>query len=194
LEFSVKIDEFFAPLSPPLTNLVDRLRFWADHQPDQVAFYYLVDGDEQEIQITYGELDRQARAIAAELSLLGMKGERALLLYPPGLEFLAGFFGCLYAGATAVPAYPPRKNRNMARIQAISDDAEAKVALTVREVTDRVQGLLEEAPHLQSLVWLATDQMPLELADEWKPTEIPGESLAVLQYTSGSTGTPKGVM
>lgn len=190
----MNLDDFFAPYSPPETNLADRLRYWAKVQPDRVAFYYLTDGEEQEQSVTYAGLDRQARAIAANLMSLGLSGERALLLYPPGLEFLAGFFGCLYAGITAVPAYPPRRNRNMARIQAISDDAEAKIALTVREVTDRVQGLLEEAPHLQKLVWLATDQLPLELADSWRHVEYGGESLAVLQYTSGSTGTPKGVM
>lgn len=190
----MNLDDFFAPHSPAETNLADRLRFWAEIQPDQVAFYYLTDGEDQEQRVTYAELDRQARAIAANLISLGLSGERALLLYPPGLEFLAGFFGCLYAGITAVPAYPPRRNRNMARIQAISDDAEAKIALTVREVTDRVQGLLEEAPHLQKLVWLATDQLPLEMAEAYKPMSLDSESLAVLQYTSGSTGTPKGVM
>ena len=192
--YAVNLDEFFAPFNPPLTNLVDRLRYWAEHLPDQVAFYFLVDGEEQELRVTNAELDRQARAIAAKLTALGMNGERALLLYPPGLDFVAAFFGCLYAGVTAVPAYPPRRNRNMARIQAISDDAEAKLALTVSEVTGRVQGLLEEAPHLKDLIWLGTDQLPLELADDWQPTPIPGDSVAMLQYTSGSTGTPKGVM
>jgi 8-amino-7-oxononanoate synthase len=159
-----------------------------------VSFYYLVDGDEQETRFSYEQLDRRARAIAVELMSQGMRGERALLLYPPGLEFVAAFFGCLYAGAIAVPAYPPRRNRNMARIQAISDDAQAKVALTVHEVSDRVQGLLDEAPHMKQLTWLATDRIPLEQADNWKMPRLRDDTLAVLQYTSGSTGTPKGVM
>ena len=58
--------------------------------------------------LTWGELDRRARAIAAALTEAGAAGERALLLYPPGLDYLAAFFGCLYAGTVAVPVYPPR--------------------------------------------------------------------------------------
>ena len=61
--------------------------------------------------LTRGELDRRARALAARLQARGLAGRRALLLYPPGLEFIAAFFGCLYAGVVAVPAYPPRPNR-----------------------------------------------------------------------------------
>src|SRR5688572_27403906 len=122
-----------------------------------------------------------------------MSGQRALLLYPPGLDFVAGFFGCLYAGAIAVPAYPPRRNRYMDRIDAISQDADAKVALTVHDVSDRVEGLLGDSPNLQKLTWLASDQIVADLADRWKMPRISSDSLAILQYTSGSTGTPKGV-
>ena len=74
-----------------------------------------------------------------------MTGERALLLYPPGLEFIVAWFGCLYAGVVAVPAYPPRRNRNMQRIEAISDDCAAKVALTEHDVLDRIEDLLERS-------------------------------------------------
>ena len=88
-------------------TLVDLLRERALRHPDRRAYTFLVDGESEEQHLTYGELDRQARAIAAQLQGLGMTGERALLLYPPGLEYIAGFFGCLYAGTIAVPAYPP---------------------------------------------------------------------------------------
>jgi 8-amino-7-oxononanoate synthase/acyl carrier protein len=189
-----RLARLLAPHDPPHTTLIDRLRYWADRKPDEISFYYLVDGEQDEERYTYAELDRKARAIAAHLSGLGMRGERALLLYPPGLDFVAGFFGCLYAGAIAVPAFPPRRNRNMTRIQAISDDALAKVALSRHEVTDRVQGLLDEAPHLRQLDWIATDRLDDSLADSWQPRPIDPNTLAVLQYTSGSTGTPKGVM
>ena len=89
-----------------------------------------------------------ARAIGAWLQMHSLEGERALLLFPAGLEFIAGFLGCLYAGVVAVPAYPPRRNRNMQRIAAISDDCAAKIALTEHDVLDRIEDLLEEAPHL----------------------------------------------
>jgi 8-amino-7-oxononanoate synthase/acyl carrier protein len=190
----VNLDHLFAPLHPPAKNLIERLRFWAEHQGDQEAFHYLTDGENEEIRLTFGQLDLQARAIAGKLVEMNMSGERALLLYPPGFEFLAAFFGCLYAGVTAVPAYPPRRNRNMTRIQAIANDAGAKVALTVHDVADRVSGIVEEAPNLRTLQWVATDRISEQLAAQWEMPRITPDTLAFLQYTSGSTGTPKGVM
>jgi malonyl CoA-acyl carrier protein transacylase len=189
----LNLDGLFAPFDPPVTNLVDRLRYWSEQQGAEVAFYFTSDGDD-EVKITYAQLDMRARAIAARLMDLGMAGERALLLYPPGLDFITAFFGCLFAGMVVVPAYPPRRNRNMGRIQAISDDAGAKIVLSVREVTDRSQGLLDEAPHLKESTWLATDDISDELAASWKEQSPQEKDLAVLQYTSGSTGMPKGVM
>ncbi len=121
-------------------------------------------------------------------------GQRALLLYPAGLEFIAAFFGCLYAGVIAVPVYPPRRNRSLNRIQAIADDAEAKVALTTDLVLNRVMPLIDETPHLKQLTWLPTCQVPPEMEDQWTMPDVHGDTLAFLQYTSGSTGTPKGVV
>lgn len=189
----MNIDQLLAPFTPPKTNFVDVLRYWTKVQPNDLA-YGFTDVETFEEKWTYAELDRRARAVAAQIQKLGLVGERALLLYPPGLEFMAGFFGCLYAGCTAVPAYPPKRNRNTLRIQAISDDAEAKLVLTSGEVFDKKTSLGEESPRLASLEWISTDRSPLELADEFRPVEIKGDDLAVLQYTSGSTGTPKGVM
>ena len=187
----MNLDGLFAPFDPPQTNLVDRLRYWAAHQGEQFAFGFTSDG-EDEIRLSYSQVETRARAIAAHLVEAGMQGERALLLYPPGLDFVTAFFGCLFAGMVAVPAYPPRRNRNMGRIQAISDDAAARIVLSVSEVTDRAQGLLDEAPHLQSLTWLATDGIADEKAAGWQEYSPAEQDLAVLQYTSGSTGMPKG--
>jgi 8-amino-7-oxononanoate synthase len=190
----VNLDHFFAPFSPPNTNLVEQLRYWFEVQPDAAAFYFLNDGEQDEVRLTYAELDRSSRAVAAMLTADGIAGERVLLLYPPGLDFICGFFGCLYAGATPVPAYPPRRNRNMKRIQAISDDAAAKAALTTADVARRAESFLDHTPHLKQLRWLATDEIDLSAADQWRMPCIDDDTLAVLQYTSGSTGTPKGVM
>ena len=101
---------FFGP-----SNLVDLLRHRASHQAHDRAFTYLVDGETEELHLSYEGLDRQARAVAARLQALNLAGERALLLYPAGLDFIVAFFGCLYAGVVAVPAYPPRRNRSKAR-------------------------------------------------------------------------------
>ncbi len=180
---------FFGP-----STLVEMVRHRARTQPKDIAFSYLVDGEVEQVDLSYEELDRQARAIGAWLMSRGLAGERALLLYPAGLEFIAGFFGCLYAGVIAVPVYPPRRNRSMARIQAIADDAEAKVALTTDTVLSRVEELIDETPHLKQLAWLDTCHVPAGMEDQWQPPDIHGETLAFLQYTSGSTGTPKGVI
>ncbi len=180
---------FFGP-----SNLVDLLRHRAAHQAHDRAFIYLVDGENEEIHLPYQELDRQARAVAARLQAANLEGERAVLLYPPGLDFIAAFFGCLYAGVVAVPAYPPRRNRSLSRIQSIADDAEAKIALTTFPVWERVQSVLDQSPSLERIDWLCTDQLPVGSEDEWRQPDVHGDTLAFLQYTSGSTGVPKGVM
>ncbi len=180
---------FFGP-----SNLVELLLHRARCQPEDTAFTYLVDGENEQVHLTYRELDRQARAIGAWLESHDLVGERALLLYPAGLEFVAAFFGCLYAGVIAVPVYPPRRNRSLNRIQAIADDAEAKVALTTELVLNRVMPLIDETPHLKQLTWLATCQVPPDMEREWTMPDVHGDTLAFLQYTSGSTGTPKGVV
>jgi 8-amino-7-oxononanoate synthase len=180
---------FFGP-----SNLVDLLRHRSAHLGHDRAFIYLVDGENEELQLSYRELDRQARAIGGRLQSLGLAGERALLLYPAGLEFIAAFFGCLYAGVVAVPAYPPRRNRTMERIEAIAADAQAKIALTTTEVLGRVQGVLDQSPNLQNMTWQASDQIEKGQEANWREPDVHGDTLAFLQYTSGSTGKPKGVM
>lgn len=180
---------FFGP-----PNLVDLVRHRALHQPEDKAFTYLVNGEDEQVHLTNRELDRQARAIGAWLESLDLVGERALLLYPPGLEFISAFFGCLYAGVTAVPAYPPRRNRSLSRIQSIAQDAEAKVALTTDVVLRRVEPLIDETPDLKDLGWLATCHVPDGMDERWEMPDVHGDTLAFLQYTSGSTGTPKGVV
>jgi 8-amino-7-oxononanoate synthase len=174
--------------------LVELLRHRARCQPDDTAFTYLVDGESEQTHLTYRELDSRARAIGAWLESHDLVGERALLLYPAGLEFIAAFFGCLYAGVIAVPVYPPRRNRSLNRIQSIADDCDAKVALTTDLVLSRVMPLIDETPHLKQLTWLATCQVPAEMDQEWTMPDVHGDTLAFLQYTSGSTGMPKGVV
>lgn len=173
---------------------VDLLGQRAQAQPDQIAFTFLQDGEVEAARWSYRQLDQRSRAIAAQLQALGLSGQRALLLYPAGLDYVAAFFGCLYAGVTAVPAYPPQNARKTPRIQEIAQDAAAAIALTTAATLPRLQGLMGQDFPMQSLRWLATDTLDPELADGWQTPDIDGDTLAFLQYTSGSTGSPKGVM
>jgi 8-amino-7-oxononanoate synthase len=170
------------------------LRHRAQYLGHGRAFTFLVDGESEELHLSYIELDRRARAIAALLQERDLAGERALLLYPAGLDFIAGFFGCLYAGVVAVTAYPPRMNRSLGRIEAIVGDAGARIALTTQPVLERVTPWLAESPGLSRLEWLTTEETATAIEEHWHPPDIGPDTLAFLQYTSGSTGTPKGVM
>ncbi len=146
------------------------------------------------MHLTYGELDARARSIGALLQEHGARGERALLLYPPGLEYIAAFFGCLYAGAVAVPAYPPRLNRSLPRLRSILEDALPQVALTTAAILGRVEGWRGQEPWLGAIPWLETGSLALNGVADWEDPGAGEDTLAFLQYTSGSTGTPKGVM
>jgi acyl-CoA synthetase (AMP-forming)/AMP-acid ligase II/acyl carrier protein len=178
-----------------IATLVELLDRRVQETPEGLAYRFLNDGTPDSAEtITYRELQRQARAIAVLLTDLQCQGERVLLLYPSGLAYIAAFLGCLYAGATAVPAYPPRPNRSLERIQAIIQDARAKVALTDGGTLEKLQRRLAESPVLKALYWLSTDGLQLDLAEQWQPPTIGSDTLALLQYTSGSTALPKGVM
>src|SRR5918995_4890585 len=137
-------------------TLVDLLRWRATHEPERRAYTFLGDGEAEESSVDYGELDRQAQAVAGRLETLGVAGgERALLFYPPGLKYVAAFLGCLYAGVVAVPAYPPRLNRPVSRLRAIAADSGAAVALTTAHVLSNLGHRLPHAPEMKSLRWLS---------------------------------------
>jgi acyl-CoA synthetase (AMP-forming)/AMP-acid ligase II len=174
-------------------TLVDLLRDRAQNQGDRHAYRFLLDGETQAISLSYQELDRRSRAIAAYLQSFCQPGERVLLLYPPGLEYVTAFLGCLYAGAVAVPAYPPKPNRSFSRLQSIVADAGATAALTTRETFSSREKPWVDSPQLATLKWIATDLLDDTAADAWQPPDVDRQTLAFLQYTSGSTATPKGV-
>ncbi|KST70058.1 AMP-binding protein [Mastigocoleus testarum] len=139
------------------STLSDLLHYRAIHQPNQIAYTFLTDGSTKEIAITYAELDLKSRAVASKLQLNSNIGARILLLYPPGLEFIVAFFGCIYAGRVAVPVYPPRPNHSLSRLQAIIADARATIALATTSVLSNVEQGFAEFPDLHNISWITTD-------------------------------------
>jgi amino acid adenylation domain-containing protein/non-ribosomal peptide synthase protein (TIGR01720 family) len=181
---------------PSCSSLVELLRQAADARHGQRLYTFLGEVEGEETTLTYDALDEQARRIGAVLQRSTRPGERVILLYPPSLEYVSGFFGCLYAGLVAVPAYPPdpsRLDRTLPRLRAIIQDAQATVVLTTSFIASMGEFLFEQAPELRALRWVATDELPPEAEASWRQPQVEANTLAFLQYTSGSTGTPKGV-
>jgi len=179
-------------------TLVDVLRERARDRSNDRAFTFLTDGEAEGDTLTYGELDARARSIAAALASHGLiPGERALLLYPPGLEFISGFFGCLYAGIVAVPAYPPQPSqlaRTLPRLLSILADADVAIVLCDTTVSRAGKAMTAHAQALANIPWLSTDRLGASRAGEWTGQGTSPDHLAFLQYTSGSTASPRGVM
>jgi acyl-CoA synthetase (AMP-forming)/AMP-acid ligase II len=173
-------------------SLLGALSLHAGRRPGQTAYVFLGDGEVESERLTYGELDARARAVAAGLRERHARGERALLLYPPGLDFITAFFGCLYAGLVAVPFYPPRPRERASKLAAVAADAGATALICPGRLRAELEGRLAEAPELRALAWLSPDQPGAPPAWAFEPAG--GDEIAFLQYTSGSTGSPKGVM
>ncbi len=176
------------------SNLVSLLQYRAEKQGDMTAYVFLTDGETREKKITYGQLDRKARAIAATLQNEFPFVEKALLIYPSGLEFLCAFFGCLYAGTIATLAYTPKPNRSSGRLSGIVRNSKASVALTTKKMMQKFQRSGGFKWELASLKWVTSETIDRGYSNYWQEPSVSGQSLALIQYTSGSSGFPKGVM
>ncbi|AKT40701.1 type I polyketide synthase [Chondromyces crocatus] len=181
-----------------VSSLVDLLRWRAEHQPSTRAFTLLQeDGETEDGHLTYAEIDAAARSIAAQLQSLGFEGKRVVLLFPASLGFVTAFFGCLYAGAIAIPAPPPspsRIARTLPRLTGIVEDARPVAVLTDRAGLALSPSLIEASPALGELRWLAVEEASAHADGRWRCPEPGRGSVAYVQYTSGSTTAPKGTL
>jgi acyl-CoA synthetase (AMP-forming)/AMP-acid ligase II len=174
-------------------SLVEVARHYADTAPNARPFTFIdyAGAQPEDFAMTYQQLDQRARRIAALLQTSGKPGDRVLLLYPAGLDYLCALFGCLYAGMVGVPAYPPLNPRLRDRLAAVAEDCGASAALTTVAVLELIG---DRAGPPGRLRWLATDTALTHLEDAWRDPGVTRDRIAILQYTSGSTGTPKGVI
>lgn len=176
-----------------VSNWMQLLRHRAGVDPDLRTYTFLLDGEEQEVHLTFGDLDRLARRVAAQIQPLVSIGDRVLVLYEPGPDFIVAVFGCFYAGVVAVPAYPPQPTRlkqSSLRLRKIVENAGIQAVLTSQPIRSYTEPLFTEF----RLHWVQTDVVDGEPETAWREPDVSGDSLAVLQYTSGSTADPKGVM
>jgi acyl-CoA synthetase (AMP-forming)/AMP-acid ligase II len=173
---------------PDRTSIVEALEKIAARQPARIAVTHLrMDGDSQ--SLTYGDLDRRARGIASWLLGRNAQNRRVLLAHPTGLDFIAAFFGCLYAGAHPVPLVSRLRSRHIQRLSAIAADCQATIALSDSATLAQLAGV--EAMR-SGLIWAASDSIASAgEGDRATPVEV--HAVAYLQYTSGSTSLPRGV-
>ncbi|MCA9688485.1 MAG: LLM class flavin-dependent oxidoreductase, partial [Myxococcales bacterium] len=180
-------------------TLVHRLAELAARRPRRVAFRFLVTGevDGPIDEVNYRELWRRVSGLGAGLRDAQLGGQRALLLFPPGLDYVTAFLACLHAGVVAVPVYPPdptRLERTLPRLRAIAEDCDAQAVLTLTSIEALRDGVAAHAPELARLEWIAADRYGPSACDWLAAPDLSPETLALLQYTSGSTGSPRGVM
>ena len=194
------LNAYFDGPQPPRDHFTSVLEHWSEVQAADTAFHF-TDGDVDTASLTYRKLWDESTGLAGYLqSQCGIRsGDRVLLLYPPGLDFVVGLLACHAAGAVPVPAFPPRRNRKASRIRSIVVNADARWALSTTAVVEQLNGddrVSGGGRHrdLTGVQLLGTDDQSTRDAAAWRRPKLRSDALGVLQYTSGSTGSPKGVM
>lgn len=181
------------PVDLPVT-MIDFLQSRAARRRDRLAFSYSRDGEETDSdRVTYRELDSGAQRIAAELQAHGAAGACVLVLCPPGVDFIVGYFGCLYAGATAVPVHPPTGDHHLPRVESILADLQPGFAITNAQLYPKIKARLDGLAGGRTLRWCIADDAGAGQRT-WTPPDVEPDTAAMVQYTSGSTSAPKGVV
>ncbi|BCM72803.1 non-ribosomal peptide synthase [Streptomyces sp. EAS-AB2608] len=174
-------------------GFVELLHERAETAPDRLALEFAL-GEDTRLRLDHAALDRRARAVAALVQDRLAPGGRVLIVHQPGPDYVAAFLGCLYAGAVAVPLYPPTGARGRDRLAAVIADAGAELALADRDFLTGPAGARHGLDADGTVYWAAGDDIDPARAEDWTGHRPRLDDLAFLQYTSGSTGRPKGVM
>lgn len=175
------------------TSLVDLLEKKAENKPDFPLYTFIDRKIQENKSLTYRELAEQARKIASILFEVAKLGDRVLIIYPPGLDFVAAFFGCLYAGTIAVPSYSPTTKDWAEKLQHIIKNSGADVVLTTKEFVQQIKKLKGQYGNYAAIRFITVEDW-MNATDTWHSPALTENHLAFLQYTSGSTAKPKGVM
>ena len=182
------------PLVNQCSTYIDVIKNRAASNPGHIVFRFLSDGVNKSESLTFLELETRSKALGAAMQNHGSKGDSVLLLFQPGLSYVASMYACFYSGFVAIPAYPPRRNKGIDRIYTIIEDSGAAICLVSKQVHNDIQRNFKDDDVLVQITWIVYEEINDNLAFDFHESKILPGDIALLQYTSGSTGNSKGVL